>query len=151
MAKPKVIVFDVNETLLDLEPLRAVIGESLGGRAQLLPLWFSTMLHYSLVETLSDDYHDFGQIGAAALMMVAESQGIPLDEEIARKRIGEAITRLPPHEDVVAALEALAEAGYRVVSLTNSSEQGVAAQFEFAGIGFSGAFSQESADISCRL
>lgn len=55
MIKPKVIIFDVNETLLDLAPLKKSVGQALGGREDLLPLWFSTMLHYSLVETLSDE------------------------------------------------------------------------------------------------
>ena len=30
MARPKVILFDVNETLLDLTPLRESVGEALG-------------------------------------------------------------------------------------------------------------------------
>ena len=49
MPKPKVLIFDVNETLLDLAPLKASVGKALGGQEILVPLWFSTMLHYSLV------------------------------------------------------------------------------------------------------
>ncbi|WP_218943580.1 hypothetical protein [Exilibacterium tricleocarpae] len=79
MVKPKVIIFDVNETLLDLAPLRRVVGETIDGREDLLPLWFSTMLHYSLVDTLTNNYQDFGQIGAAALVMVAEKHGITVE------------------------------------------------------------------------
>ncbi len=134
MALPKVIIFDVNETLLDLAPLRRSVGEALHGREDLLPLWFSTMLHYSLVDTLTADYHDFGQIGAAALLMVAESQGIDLEPEVAQQAIVGIITRLPAHEDVVPALKALSAGGFRVVSLTNSSNKGVTAQFEYAGL-----------------
>ena len=67
MPKPKVIIFDVNETLLDLAPLKTSVGKALGGRKEFLPLWFSMMLHYSLVETLSEHYHSFGEIGTAAL------------------------------------------------------------------------------------
>lgn len=134
MPSPKAIIFDVNETLLDLAPLRASVGKALQGREDLLPLWFSTMLHYSLVDTLVDDYHDFGQIGVAALRMVAESQGIELEPEVAREAIVGTITKLPPHPDVVPGLKALAANGYRLVSLTNSSNKGVAAQFEHAGL-----------------
>lgn len=134
MPVPKVLIFDVNETLLDLTPLRTSVENSLGGREGLLSLWFSTMLHYSLVDTLTDNYHDFGEIGAAALMMVAESHEIELDPETARQSIVEAITTLPAHADVVSTLEALAVNGFRIVSLTNSSRKGVAAQFEYAGI-----------------
>ena len=53
MPKPKVIIFDVNETLLDLAPLRISVGQALEGHEEFLSLWFSTMLHYSLVETLT--------------------------------------------------------------------------------------------------
>lgn len=134
MTTPAAIIFDVNETLLDLAPLRTSVGKALKGREDLLSLWFSTMLHYSLVDTLTNDYHDFGQIGAAALMMVAQSQGIELEPEIARQSIVETITKLPAHDDVVPSLKALASSGFKIVSFTNSSNKGVAAQFDYAGI-----------------
>lgn len=134
MLVPKVIIFDVNETLLDLAPLRRSVGEALPGSEELLPLWFSTMLHYSLVETLTGQFHDFGEIGTAALMMVASSRGVELNEAVARQAIAGTITKLPAHADVVPALEALTAAGFRVVSLTNSSHAGMAAQFEYAGL-----------------
>lgn len=47
MTRPKVIIFDVNETLLSLAPLKTSVGKALGGREELLPLWFSTMLRWS--------------------------------------------------------------------------------------------------------
>ncbi len=62
MAKPKLILFDVNETLLDLTALKESVGKALGGRPELLPLWFTTMLQYSLVTTVADRYSDFGDI-----------------------------------------------------------------------------------------
>ncbi|MEC7452372.1 MAG: haloacid dehalogenase type II, partial [Pseudomonadota bacterium] len=69
---PKVIFFDVNETLLDLTAMRSSVGEGLGGRDDLLPLWFSTMLHHSLVDSTTGRFHTFGEIGVASLLMVAE-------------------------------------------------------------------------------
>ena len=67
MNRPKMLFFDVNETLLDLNAMRTVIGDALGSRPDLLPLWFTTMLHHSLVVTLADQYKDFGELGVAAL------------------------------------------------------------------------------------
>ncbi|MEC5127453.1 haloacid dehalogenase type II [Verrucomicrobiales bacterium BCK34] len=134
MYRPKVIILDVNETLLDLAPLKKSVGKALGGREDLLPLWFSTMLHYSLVETLSGSYHDFGEIGTAALMMVAKTRGIDLEYEEARTSIVTPLRSLPPHPDVAPALQALSKAGYRIVSLTNSSTLGVKTQLENAGL-----------------
>ncbi|KIG14056.1 putative FMN hydrolase [Enhygromyxa salina] len=134
MSKPKVLIFDVNETLLDLAPLKKSVGKALGGREDLLPLWFSTMLHYSLVETASGSYHSFGEIGTAALMMVADTQGIKLTYEEAKKSIVTPLRSLPPHADVVEGLKALKKQGYTIVSLTNSSPTGVATQFKNAGL-----------------
>ncbi len=38
MTRPKVILFDVNETLLDLTPVKESVGMALGGRPELAPL-----------------------------------------------------------------------------------------------------------------
>ncbi|NMO14219.1 haloacid dehalogenase type II [Pyxidicoccus fallax] len=131
---PKVIFFDVNETLLDLESMRQSVGAALGGRQELLPLWFSTMLHYSLVETVTGSYHDFGAVGTAALMMVAENNGIALSQEQARAAIVKPLLALPAHPDVREGLRALKEQGYTLVTLTNSSHRAVQTQLENAGL-----------------
>ena len=99
-AKPKVLIFDVNETLLDLTSMRTSIGKALGGREDLLPLWFSTMLHHSLVDTVSGSYHDFGQIGVASLLMVAQNNNIDITSEQAKTAIVTPLLMLPPHSDV---------------------------------------------------
>ena len=39
MPRPKVILFDVNETLLDLTPVKASVGMALGGRPELAPVF----------------------------------------------------------------------------------------------------------------
>lgn len=131
---PAVIFFDINETLLDLEPMRVSVGQALGGRPDLLNLWFSTMLHYSLVETSIEQYHDFGSVGTAALMMVAQGNGIALTEAKARAAIVVPITRLPAHADVRPGLQMLKDKGYTLVALTNSSRKAVQAQMLFAGL-----------------
>lgn len=132
MSKPKVLIFDVNETLLDLAPLKTSVAKALDGREEFLPLWFSTMLHYSLVETLSGHYHSFGEIGTAALMMVADTQGIEIDYEDAKAAIVTPLVSLPPHRDVSAGLKMLFEDGFRAVSLTNSSAEAAETQLRNA-------------------
>lgn len=134
LIKPKVLIFDVNETLLDLDSMRGSIGEALGGREDLLPLWFSTMLHHSLVSTVSGEYHDFGKIGVAALLMVAQNNNIAISPEAAKTVIATPLVNLPAHPDVKEALALLKAQGYKLVSLTNSSNNGVQKQFENAGL-----------------
>lgn len=131
--RPKVLFFDVNETLLDLAAMKTSVSNALNGRADLLPLWFSTMLHYSLVTTTGNQYFDFGAIGAAALQMVAKNNNITLSDDSAKTAM-KPILSLPPHKDVPAALDALKKAGYTMVSFTNSSEKAVASQLKNANL-----------------
>ena len=131
---PKVIFFDVNETLLDLTAMRSSVGEALGGRDDLLPLWFSTMLHHSLIDSTTGRFHTFGEIGVASLLMVAEIEGIELTKAQAKTAIITPLQSLPPHPDVRDGLQALKDKGYKLVSLTNSSNQGVYTQFKNADL-----------------
>ena len=133
MERPDVIFFDVNETLLDLKPVRETVGEALGGRPELVPLWFTTTLQYSLVMTVADQYRGFGEIAVACLRMVAANQGIDLDEAQAKKAVAP-LRSLPPHPDVTPALERLRDGGYRLLALTNSPEAVVADQLHHAGL-----------------
>ncbi|AUC82764.1 haloacid dehalogenase type II [Lacinutrix sp. Bg11-31] len=132
--KPKVLFFDVNETLLDLTKMKKHVGKALGGKEELLSLWFTTMLHYSLVTSASGHYKPFGHIGAAALQMVAANNNITISEEEARKVIIEAMQNLPAHPEVKTALTELKKAGYTLVAFTNSSNEGLKKQFENAGL-----------------
>lgn len=133
LQRPKVIFFDVNETLLDLSPMKISVGKVLNGRVELLPLWFTTMLQYSLVATVTNQYFDFGAIGAAALQMVGASNGITVSVDEAKTAI-KPILSLPAHADVKESLVALRKAGYKLVSFTNSSAKAVAAQLNNSGL-----------------
>jgi 2-haloacid dehalogenase len=134
MKRPKMLFFDVNETLLDLNAMKTVIGDALGSRPDLLPLWFTTMLQYSVVVTVADQYHHFGEVGAAALLIVARNHGIALSPEAAENAVSSMLS-LPPHPDVRPALEELKRAGFRMVTLTNSSQAAVDAQIQNANLG----------------
>lgn len=131
---PKVIFFDVIETLLDLQAISASAGKALDGRTDLVPLWFATMLQYSMVDTLTGNYSEFADIGAAALQMVAAENKLPLTQDEARAAIRGPIRTLPPHQDVEPGLKKLKEMGFVLVTLTNSSEAGVSEQMRHAGL-----------------
>ena len=133
MTRPKVILFDVNETLLDLTPVKESVGKALGGRPELAPLWFTTLLQYSLVTTVADRYLNFGEIGAACLRMVAQNHGVELSEEDSKEALT-LMRSLPPHADVIPALGRLRDANFRLVTLTNSSKAAMADQMRHAGL-----------------
>lgn len=133
LVRPKVIFFDVNETLLDLSSLKVSVIQSLNGRQELASLWFTTLLQYSLVATVGGNYRDFSEIGAAALQMVAKNQNIELTVEKARETLTPMLS-LPAHLDVSEALSSLKEAGFRLVTLTNSSNQTIHNQMIYSGL-----------------
>jgi len=132
--RPKVLFFDVNETLLDLTIMKKQVGDALGGNQELLSLWFTTMLQYSLVVSASGRYEPFGHIGAAALQMVAANQDITIPEDKARDIIVNAMQNLPPHPEVKEALKALKNDGYTLVALTNSNAESLKNKFENVGL-----------------
>lgn len=134
LKRPEVLFFDVNETLLDLTAMKKSVADALGGRNDLLPLWFTTMLQYSLVTTVGRKYEAFGVIGAAALQMVAANNGITISEEEAKEAILPPLRSIPPHPEVKESLKRLKDAGYTLVSFTNSSNIGVETQFKNADL-----------------
>lgn len=129
---PSTIVFDVNETLLDLSALDAPFEEIFGG-AEVRREWFAQVLQSALVSNVLTAYSDFGVIGAAALDIVGQRHGVEIDGE-ARDRVLGTMRSLPPHPEVPEALERLKTAGFRLATLTNSSPPMVAAQIASAGI-----------------
>jgi 2-haloacid dehalogenase len=128
----RVIVFDVNETLLDMGALRPRF-EAVFGEAEVLGQWFAQLLQTSLVLTIIDRYQDFAAAGGAALEMVAARRGVALTGEM-RQFILEGMRMLPAHGDVEPALGRLREAGFRLATLTNSPPRVVEAQLEYAGL-----------------
>ena len=132
--RPKILFFDVNETLLDLSHLKESVGKLLNGNDDLIKLWFTTLLHYSLVTSASGQYEDFGRIGAATLQMVAANNDIQISESEAKTGMIESIRNLNPHPEVKGALADLKNDGYTLVAFTNGSNEGVKEQMKNTGL-----------------
>jgi 2-haloacid dehalogenase len=128
----RVCLFDVNETLLDLGALDPHF-ERVFGDAGVRRAWFLQLLQSALVATVTGAYANFGKIGAAALEMVAEREGVDLAEED-RQRILGGMRDLPPHPEVAESLDRLRDAGLRLATLTNSTQQVAEAQMESSGL-----------------
>ncbi len=126
------VVFDVNETLLDLGALRPVFAEAFGS-TEPMGEWFARMLHGSLVANHVGEYRSFAMIGVEALLMVASKRGVDLSGEDAADIVS-GMRRLPPHSDVVEGLTILRDAGLRMITLTNGSTDAVVDQIVNAGL-----------------
>lgn len=128
----KILIFDVNETLLDLSPLMPHFQRAFND-ANVMKHWFLTLLHSSLTVTLAADYKDFGKLAGAALDVVAEIRKVSLGAED-RETILETIKKLPPHKEVADSLARLRDAGFQLFTLTNSPPETLKAQMEFSGL-----------------
>jgi len=133
MEHPKTLIFDVNETLLDLSVVNQGVTEALGGNTCAARLWFRTLLHYSLVESTTGNWLPFSEIATAALQMVGRGEGVQLQEEEAQALV-QPILSAPPHADVPESLERLQKMGYRLCVLTNSDEQALTQQLQYADL-----------------
>jgi 2-haloacid dehalogenase len=128
----RVILCDVNETLLDLSVLQPHFERAFGDAAVMQP-WFAVLLHTSLVTTVTDAYQNFGALAGAALDVVAARQGIELPDDQRGAILG-TVRELPPHPDVAPSLDRLRDAGFRLATLTNSAPAVVSDQISNAGL-----------------
>ncbi|RPJ18349.1 MAG: haloacid dehalogenase type II [Chloroflexi bacterium] len=128
----RLIVFDVNETLLDLSALDQEF-EGVFGNSSSRGDWFAQVLQNSLVATITGKYDDFGTIAGAALDMTAQRHKVELLQET-RNAILRGIRSLPAHPDVKTGLNRLKDAGFRLFTLTNSPPQVVQAQLKNSGL-----------------
>lgn len=126
------LLFDVNETLLDLAPLRKSFQKRFKS-PDILGEWFARLLHGSLVANHTNRYRAFGLIGAESLISLAERKSVPMSADQAADIVG-LMRSLPAHKDVAQGLARLQDAGYRMVALTNGSDDVVEDQLRNAGI-----------------
>jgi len=125
------IIFDVNETLLDLSPLKNSINSELGeGAAE---VWFAQLLHYSLVESITDTYHDFSEIAEAVLQMNAKKANLDLSDSQVHEILSP-ISRFKAYPDVENGLNDLKEAGFKMIAFSNGKPSILADQLNYAGL-----------------
>lgn len=129
---PRVCVFGVYETLLDLAAIRPLFRQHFGEDA-VEQEWFAQLVQLGFVTTITDKYADVPTLASAALKMVAARHAVALSAD-AKMRIVAAMRELPAHPEVRAALNLLLSKGIRVAALTNSPREMAEAQLAFAGI-----------------
>jgi 2-haloacid dehalogenase len=129
---PRVVAFDVNETLLDLSVLDGRFEDAFGD-ASLRQQWFAQMLQLAFVGAITDRYVDFTSAQRAALAMVAARRGAELPDAVA-SAIVDRMRDLPAHADVPGALDRLGDAGFTLATITNSPLDVARDQLRNAGL-----------------
>jgi 2-haloacid dehalogenase len=114
----RAVIFDINETVLDLATLDSLFAEWFGDPAA-RRAWFAQTLHLAMTLAATQTFKSFGEVGAAALATTAQLGSIELPVD-ADTSLREAVLRLPPHPDVIPALRTLREAGLITAALSNN-------------------------------
>jgi 2-haloacid dehalogenase len=126
------IVFDVNETLLDLQTMEPIFGRIFGEK-QAMRLWFANLIMYSAALTVAGQYVPFTDIGAAVMKMLADTRGIKITDAD-KKELTDRFSTMPPHAEVPAALRKLRDAGFRLFTLTDNLLEVQTRQLKHGGI-----------------
>jgi 2-haloalkanoic acid dehalogenase type II len=116
--EPKVLVFDVNETLIDFESMNPLFHRIFGD-AHVLREWLGHLVMYSMTITLSGLHKDYYSLGGGLLRMVGDIHGVAVSDADANE-LREGMKTMPAHPDVAEGLGKLKDAGFRLISLTNS-------------------------------
>ena len=102
MPERPIIVFDVNETLLNLDAIRPIFDRIFNDPAA-MRLWFANLITYSEALTLAGVYIPFTDIGGAVLRMLAATRGITISDADSAELTAR-FAAMPPHPEVPAAL-----------------------------------------------
>ena len=123
MARPALVIFDVNETLSDLEPLRARF-EQVGAPGQLLEMWFASTLRDGFALATAGAYADFRSVAAAVLRgQLAQVEALRGSTEDAVEYVLDGFAELDVHPDVAEGMRRLAQADVRMVTLSNGAAE----------------------------
>ena len=128
------IAFDVNGTLSDLAPLADRLVD-VGAPAHLLPTWFAGVLRDGIGLTAAGAYAEFSAVATGVLTtLLAPMQGLACEPGRAAAQVVEGFETLGVHPDVAAGVRALADAGFRLITLTNGSVADTKGLLERSGL-----------------
>jgi 2-haloacid dehalogenase len=127
-----VAVFDMNETTLDLAPVRATVNRLLANPVG-FTIWFQKLLQLAMTSVATDEYQNFSVLAPSALASVAESQAVVLGDD-AWQQVADAMANVEPFPDVIDGLTTLRASGWTTMALTNSSAPSVNGQVDRTGL-----------------
>jgi 2-haloacid dehalogenase len=130
--KPKVIVFDVYETLLTMSDVERKVNQVMDS-SRGYTIWFELFMQYCFANNSLDSFQDFISIGKATLQVTASKLGRSVSDAEANDVLT-LLKHLPVHEDVPSCLSELKDSGYTIMALTNAPEKLVFERMERTGL-----------------
>lgn len=130
-----VLVFDLNETLLDMSALEPAFGKIFdpNSASERRQQWFQQVLELFLTATVVGEYRSFDKLTEDALRMLMAKSGRDASDEH-RATLKESLGAIPPYADVRPGLERLRDAGFTIATLTNSTDTAARALIERGGL-----------------
>ena len=130
--KPKLVLLDVYDTLLDMRQVEKRVNDLMGSRRG-YRLWFELFMEYCFVDNCIEQFNDFPSIAKATLQMTAPTFGRRVTDEDAEDLLV-LLNHLPIHPGVQEGLSALNDMNLRIAALTNSPEGIVRQRMELTGL-----------------
>jgi 2-haloacid dehalogenase len=132
-SRPKVVAFDVVETLFSLEPMRERL-RALGLPGEVLEIWFARLLRNAFALDASGTYQPLGEVARNTLEVLVSKCDRSADASALSQALA-GFGELPAHADVAPAFQLLQEAGVRIVALTNGNADNTRRLLERALLG----------------
>ncbi|OZE10835.1 haloacid dehalogenase, type II [Rhodococcus sp. 05-2255-3B1] len=120
LRRPRVIVFDVNETLSDMSPLSHCFTD-VGAPAELASLWFASVLRDGFALTAAGSAQPFADVASGLLAVMLQPEALNREIDDAVEHIMGGFMGLDVHPDVADGIRALAALEIRLITLSNGA------------------------------
>src|SRR3954471_18148280 len=130
--RPKVIAFDIIETVFSLEGMRSRLT-SLGLPETALELWFASALRNAFALAITDRFSPFRTMLRGALVTLLAKHRLPMDDDRIEVVL-DGMAELEPHPDATEAFSVLVDEGFRIVALSNGASKTTEALLQRSGL-----------------
>lgn len=130
--KPTHILFDVYETLLDMEPIERRVNDLLNNKRG-YSYWFELLMQYCFVENSLQTFTCFPAIAGATLKMAGKTLGVSVADAQADE-IVDLFYHLPLNEGINDSLSQLADRDLQLAALTNAPRDVIINRMERTGL-----------------
>jgi 2-haloacid dehalogenase len=128
--KLKAVVFDVIETLFDIQPLEEKLTDA-GLPSGSLKIWFAHVLRGAFALEIAGEYKPFARVADAALEAFLREHLVEPERSAIENSV-KSFAEVPSHPDVRSAFEKLQAAELRIAALTNGSAETTKKMFRHA-------------------
>ncbi|HET7897685.1 MAG TPA: haloacid dehalogenase type II [Flavisolibacter sp.] len=132
IAKPRVLILDVYETLLDMSDVERKVNMVFNS-SKGYTIWFELFMQSCFVDNCIRQFHEFATLAKASMEMTAQKLGRTIESDTIDD-VMEMLKHLPVHENVQEGLSLLNDMGYRIAALTNSPKYTIDERMEPTGL-----------------